>query len=78
MSIEKITEILITTGECKRKDINPDAKLEDLGVDSLKAITILYDIEEAFNIEIPNDIISSIVTVKNIQEQVASLRQKNP
>ena len=77
MLFEKISKILITTGECRPEDIKPDAKLDDLGVDSLKAITILYDIEEVFDIEIPNDIIPSIVTVKDIQDQILALRQKN-
>lgn len=71
MSIEKITEIIVKTGGCNPEDVKPDAELEALGIGSLKAITLLFDIEEAFDIEIPNEIIPSIITVKDIQDKLA-------
>jgi acyl carrier protein len=75
MSLEKITEIIVKAGGCKPEDVKPDAELTALGIDSLKAITVLFDIEEVFDIEIPNEIIPSIVTVKDIQDKLASYRQ---
>lgn len=75
MSIEKITEIIAETGGCKPEDVKPDAELTSLGIGSLKAITLLYDIEEAYDIEIPNEIIPSIVTVKDIQDKLVNFSQ---
>ena len=75
LSIEKITEIIVETGGCKPEDVKPDAELTALGIGSLKAITLLYDIEEAYDIEIPNEIIPSIITVKDIQDKLANLSQ---
>lgn len=72
MSLEKITEIIVKAGGCKPEDVKPEAELTALGIDSLKAITVLYDIEEAYDIEIPNEIIPSIVTVRDIQNKLAN------
>jgi len=71
MSLEKITEIIVETGGCKPEDVKPDSELVELGIDSLKAITVLFDLEEAYDIEIPNEIIPSIITVKDIQDNLA-------
>ena len=75
MSLEKLTEIIVEAAGCKPEDVKPDAELIALGIDSLKAITVLYDIEEAYDIEIPNEIIPSIITVKDIQDKLANFSQ---
>jgi len=51
-----------------------DARLEDLGLDSLKAITVLYDLEEEYDIEIPNELIESMKTVADIVNKIDDLR----
>lgn len=75
MSLEIITEIIVKEGGCKPEDVKPEAELTALGIGSLKAITVLYDIEEAYNIEIPNEIIPSIVTVKDILDKLTDFSQ---
>jgi acyl carrier protein len=42
------------------------ATLDELGVDSLRAISILYDIEDSFEIEIPNEDIQKLESVGDI------------
>ncbi len=66
MIFEKVAEIIVNTAHCKIEDIKPESKLEVLGVDSLKAITVIFEIEEAFDVEIPNEVIPTIVTVNDI------------
>jgi len=73
--LEKITEIIVSTSNCKAEDVNPQAKLETLGIDSLKAITVIFELEEAFDVEIPNEVIPSIVTVNDIIDKLTELRQ---
>ena len=75
MLLNKIAEVIVNTAHCKLEDVTPEAELVALGVDSLKAITVLFEIEEAFDIEIPNELITSIVTVNDIMEKVADIRQ---
>ena len=39
--------------EAGADQVNPDAKLEELGIDSMAVIEIIFDIEEAFDVEMP-------------------------
>ena len=73
MIFEKVAEIIVNTASCKIEDIQPDSRLDTLGVDSLKAITVIFELEEAFDIEIPNEVIPSIVTVNDIMDKLNNL-----
>ena len=75
MLLDKITEIIVNTGNCNLEEVKPEAELRNLGIDSLKAITVLFELEEAFDIEIPNELIPSIVTVNDIMVKVGEVRQ---
>jgi len=70
MAFDRVAEIIAKTAHCNVEDITPETKLEALGIDSLKAITVLFELEEAFNTEIPNELISSIVTVNDILDKL--------
>ncbi len=70
MSFDKVAEIIAKSAHCEIEDINPDTKLETLGIDSLKAITVLFELEETFDVEIPNELISSITTVGDILDKL--------
>lgn len=70
MALDRVAEIIARTAHCKIEDIKPDTELEALGIDSLKAITVLFELEEAFDIEIPNELISSIITVNDILDKL--------
>ena len=47
-----------------------ETPLEELGIDSLKAITILYELEDRLDIEVPNEVFDSIKNVGNIVQQI--------
>lgn len=74
MSLEKVAIIIAKTASCKIEDIKPESNLEALGIDSLKAITVLFELEEAFDIEIPNELISSITTVSDILDKLETVK----
>jgi len=74
MTFSKVAEIISNTVDCPLQDIVMDARLEDLGLDSLKAITVLYDLEEEYDIEIPNELIESMHTVADIVTNIDILR----
>jgi acyl carrier protein len=50
-----------------------ETPLEELGIDSLKAITILYELEDRLDIEIPNEVFDSIKNVGNIVHQLQQI-----
>ena len=70
MILEKVAEVIVETAHCRVEDVTPEAELRSLGIDSLKALTVLFELEEAFDIEIPNDLIPSIVTVNDIVDRL--------
>ncbi len=74
MVLNKVAEVIVNIANCKIEDVTPEAELMALGIDSLKAITVLFEIEEAFDIEIPNEVIPSIVTVNDILEKITEIR----
>lgn len=74
MSFEKIVEIIVETVHCKPEDIKPETELAALGIGSLEAITVIFELEEAFDIEIPNEVIPSIITVNDILSRLEEAR----
>lgn len=76
MTKEAIIELLAQEMKVPIDSIKLDTKLSDLGIDSLKAIVILSELEDLFKIEIPNEAMESIVTVGDIVNQVDEFRKK--
>ena len=70
MSLQTVATIIAETMNCKAQDITPETNLEALGLTSLDTITVLFDLEEAFDVEIPNEVIPSIVTVQDILDKL--------
>ncbi|MCP3870479.1 MAG: histidine kinase [Gammaproteobacteria bacterium] len=56
-------------------DIRPDTTLEQLGVSSLDAIAIVYEIEELFDIEVPNEKLDALKTVQDILDGITALTE---
>ena len=63
--------------ECPSEDISLDMKLDELGIDSLGAITILYELEDELDIQVPNDVYDSLKIVKDIVDQLEKLQNEN-
>ena len=62
----------------RNKDISPDrivpqAELSALGITSLDVISIVYDLEEALGVEVPNDAIDSLRTVQDLVDGLQRL-----
>jgi acyl carrier protein len=68
---EKIATLLSTKKGMNKELINIDSSFEDLGLDSLDSIELIADMEEAFNVTIPNTELQGIKTVKNVVDGLA-------
>lgn len=53
----------------KGTSISADARFEDLNIDSLEFIQIVREVEDAFHIEIPNDALSRIFTIRDLMAE---------
>ncbi len=64
--LTKITSIVSQIACCPVDKVVPEASLQDLGLDSLKVMVVLFEIEEVYDIDIPNEAISDIKTVNGL------------
>ena len=75
MSAHDVTQkIVVALAEYLKRDpatIKPDHHLrDDLGLDSMAVIELLYKIEEAFNIQIPDQDLVGLSTVGTVAQYV--------
>ena len=50
-----LAEVLTDKYDVDGDKIRPEATLADLGLDSLMVVEFLFDVEDEFNIEVPDD-----------------------
>jgi len=70
---ERIKQIIVEQLGVDEAEVKPEAKFgDDLGSDSLDVMELVMAVEEAFDIEIPDedDVENKIVTVKDAVEYV--------
>lgn len=71
---DKVKEIIIEELNVDAEKVTLEANLkDDLGADSIDAVQIIMDLEDAFNIEIDTDNAEAISTVKNIVDYIEAL-----
>lgn len=77
MSHEELTErvrrIIATSQHLPPEKVTADSTFEELGIDSLDGINILFAVEGEFNINIPDDAAQNIRSVRDVVEGIAKL-----
>ena len=56
-----------------KEKITADSTFQELGIDSLDGINILFAVESEFNINIPDDAAQNIRSVRDVVEGIAKL-----
>ena len=57
----------------EEEEVTPGANLcDDLGADSLDCVELVMQIEEAFDLEIPDEDVENVKTVKDVLDYVAT------
>ena len=73
---DKVKEIIVEELGVDEEEVVPSASLkEDLGADSIDAVQIIMDLEDAFNIEIDTDNAKAVATVKDLVESIEALQK---
>ena len=73
----KVREILAKKYKVPVETITAQTRLaEDLGVDSFGALELMFELEEAFSLQIADSEIEHIRTVKDIVDYLAAWRLK--
>ena len=69
--IEKLFEIVCNGLDLDASDITLDADLrEDFDADSLDMVDLIMDIEDEFGVEVPDEILDKLVTVKDVVDYI--------
>ncbi|MCX6623045.1 MAG: acyl carrier protein [Acidobacteria bacterium] len=70
---KKVIQIIADTQRMPVDKITPDSTFQELGIDSLDGINILFALENEFNISIPDDAAQTIRSVREMIEGVGKL-----
>lgn len=74
-TFDKVKEIIVNSLGCDASEVTSEACIsEDLGADSLDAVEIIMDLEDAFGISVPEEKAKEIKTVQDVVALVDSLR----
>ena len=70
---ERVISVIAATQRIPREKISPESTFEELGLDSLDSVNILFALEEEFKISIPDDDARDIRGVKQMIEGIEKL-----
>ena len=70
---EEILGVIAETQRVPVEKITLDSRFEELGMDSMDAVNILFALEEKFNITIPDEAAKQIRTIREMVEGVLKL-----
>jgi len=73
MTDEMIGRVISCVAKCQKlppENITIDSKFEDLGIDSLDGVNILYALETEFNVSIPDE---GVLGIKSVRQAVEAL-----
>ncbi|HYA16120.1 MAG TPA: acyl carrier protein [Bryobacteraceae bacterium] len=77
MPEDEITpRVLRIIAETQRKDpdtVTVDSSFEELGIDSMDAVNIIFGLENEFNINVPDEEVRNIKSVRDMVEGVRKL-----
>ena len=70
-AIAEVTRIIAEKAGRPVDEITPDAKLEELGLQSLDAIDIMFDIEETLDIQLPDDADGGVPELRTVGDVIS-------
>ena len=74
MVFEKVREILAAHFDMEESEITLETLLdEDLGADSLDLVDLIMDIEDEFNVEVPEDNTENLTKVADLVNYIENL-----
>jgi len=70
---DDVLDVIAETQRIPREKITLDSRFEDLGMDSMDAVNILFALEEKFDITIPDEAAKQIRSIREMVEGVQKL-----
>ena len=69
---EKVIKLIAATKRIPVEKVSETSTFEELGLDSLDAINLIFDVESEFNISVSDEVANSI---KSVPQMVEALRK---
>jgi len=76
--LDRVMRTLAETQKLPADKVTPDSTFEQLGIDSLDGINILFALENEFNINIPDESARLVRDVRQLAEGVQKLLNEKP
>jgi acyl carrier protein len=72
---ERVQDILADKYSVEKESVTPASTLESLGLDSLDLIELMFEVEDAFNIRVPQEAGTALkaATVQDIVDNIQKL-----
>jgi len=71
--IQRVISVIATAQKLPPERVTIDSTFEELGIDSLDGVNILFALETEFNINIPDDKVESVRSVRQMVESLAQV-----
>ncbi len=71
--IERVRKVIATSKRLPEEKVTIDSTFEELGIDSMDAVEILFALENEFDINIPDEEVKQVRNVRQMAEGVAKL-----
>jgi acyl carrier protein len=65
---DSIKDLIVTKKGIEAEKVNIESSFEELGMDSLDAVELVADMEEIFNVNIPNTDLQNFKTIRQAVE----------
>ena len=75
---EKVIATLASVKRIPAENITINSNLQEMGIDSLDVFTLLFELENAFKISIPDDDVRSLKTVNDIVDGMKKIIAATP
>lgn len=66
-------QLVASAKQIPADSIRADSTFEDLNMDSLDKMTLAFDVEEAYNISIPDNALNTITGIETMAEGVSTM-----
>jgi acyl carrier protein len=70
---EKVLDLIAATKRLPREQVTVNSSFEELGLDSLDAINLIYEVETEFDVSVSNEVANSITSVPQLVEKLKIL-----
>jgi acyl carrier protein len=75
---EKVLDLIARTKRVPREKVSVTSTFAELGLDSLDAINLVFEVESEFNISVPDAVANSISSVPQMVEELRKLLATAP